>query len=85
VADPIEVEVARDDDLKAVVALLEERGFEPREAEHEGGRVVEVPCEDTERTCAEVASELESVVSEAGLPLVPVQAEGRIFLGPPAG
>jgi hypothetical protein len=85
-ADAIEVEVAREADLEAVKALLQERGFEPEETEHEGHVALEVRCDgDSDRACSDITSDLEAVVAEAGLPLVPVRAEGRVFLRPPAG
>ena len=71
----VEVETARLPDREAVLALLQERGVtaEPRE-----DLSIDVRGERDE-----VLAELEALVREAELPLVPVEADGRIFLRPP--
>ena len=85
-ADSIEVDVARDADKERVLAALCGRGFDASEVDEEGRIGFEIPCGDADgdRVCAEVAHELESLVTELELPLVPVQLEDRVFLRPPA-
>ena len=73
----VEVETARLPDREAVLALLQERGVkaEPRE---------DTLSIDVRGDRDEVLAELEALVREAELPLVPVEGDGKIFLRPPA-
>jgi hypothetical protein len=77
VAGSINVQTARIVDRQTVLELLEERGLEAKAGDSD--LTVEVRCDD----CAELLVELETLVREAQLPLVPVEDEGRIFLRPP--
>jgi hypothetical protein len=70
----IELETARAVDRDAVLELLAQRGLEAKAGPDD--LVVEVRCGD----CAELLAELEALVREAELPLVPVETDGRIFL-----
>jgi hypothetical protein len=77
VTGSINVETARTVDRQTILELLEERGLQAKA----GGSdlTVEVRCDDR----GELLAELETLVREAQLPLVPVEDDGRIFLRPP--
>jgi hypothetical protein len=77
VAGSINVETARSVDRQTVLELLEERGLDAKAGDSD--LTVEVRCDD----CGELLVELETLVRDAELPLVPVEADGRIFLRPP--
>jgi hypothetical protein len=77
VADPIHVATSRVVDRDAVLALLDERGIAAEAGD--GDLALEVRCGD----CVALLVELEALVRDAELPLVPVAADGRIFLRPP--
>lgn len=71
--------------VQTVVDALTEHGVESFEVEEEGYVLVEVPCgPDEERDCHELIGEIETWLSERGLPWVPEEVEGRIVIRPPA-
>lgn len=72
----------RDVDVEPVMALLAEHGIEAREGE---GLAIDVPCEDglDRSACEELIETLERIVADAGLPLVPVLGDDRVYLRPP--
>ena len=84
-ADEIELQMARLVDRDAVLEVLRERGVEAEPIEAEGALGIRVPCGDgeSEQTCEELLAEMESLVAEAGLPLVPERGDGFVFLRPP--
>jgi hypothetical protein len=77
VTKSIQLETARAVDRDAVLLILEERGITAKAAN--GELAIEVDCGD----CGQVLLELEALVRESELPLVPIEAGGRIFLRPP--
>ena len=83
-ADEIEVQVARVVDGEAVRAVLRERGVdaEPLEGDTLGFRV---PCADgaADDACGDLMAQMEDLVAETGLPLVPQRGDGFVFLRPP--
>jgi hypothetical protein len=84
--DDVHIEVSRVNDRDQVLAALAKLGHEGRATEVDGWPAIEVPCGDEEgRACADLAAELETVVGELAVPLVPVQGEGVVYLRPPAG
>jgi hypothetical protein len=86
VTESVEVELARVADRDRVLQLLHERGLDASEVEVKGRVALEIACgEDARlRGCDDVVHELEALVAEAGIPLVPLEDEGRVFLRPPA-
>jgi hypothetical protein len=84
-ADEIELQMARLVDRDAVLEALRERGVEAEAIDEEGTLGVRVPCGDGEsdRTCDDLLAEMESLVADAGLPLVPQRGDGFVFLRPP--
>ena len=83
--DEIELQVARVVDREAVLAALREHGVEAEPTEDAGALGVRVPCGDgdSEQTCEELLAQLEKLVADAGLPLVPQRGDGFVFLRPP--
>jgi hypothetical protein len=83
----IELRVARVVDLEALAEVLSEHGIEaealegvePVDGEEPLGFTI--PCEDGDR--AELLAQVELLIADTGLPLVPVQADGFVFLRPP--
>lgn len=73
-------------DRDALMTALEERGLEPQVTEHAGEPVLEIPCEEGEvaRLCDDVMTEVETLIADQGLPLVPERDEDRVFVRPPA-
>jgi len=69
-------------DLDALLAALKERGLAAEIADEEGEPVIEIPCAESDADS--VIGEVESVLGELGLPLVPQKGEGKIFIHPPA-
>ena len=82
----VHVGVARVGDRNHLLSVLRDRGLEPRELADDSLLGFEIPCDegDPDRICADVLAEMETIVAESGLPLVPVKAEGAVFLRPPA-
>ena len=82
--DTVHVELAREVDREQLVEALTQRGLEARIADEEGRILLEIPCSgDSDRVCDEVLHEVESLVAETGLPLVPMRVEGGVYLRPP--
>jgi hypothetical protein len=82
----LEVEVARTVDRDQVLQALAARRIEAKPLdEHDGRLAIEVACADGERddVCDELFAELEAWITEEGVPLVPLRANGSIFLRPP--
>ena len=81
----IDVEVARVVDGDALLAVLRERGVEAEPLE-DGDRIgFRIPCGDegADRLCDDMLAQVEALVAEAGLPLVPQRGDGFVFLRPP--
>jgi|Tabmets5t2r1_1033131.scaffolds.fasta_scaffold04877_2 hypothetical protein len=71
--------------MQTVVDALTERGIESSEIQEDGSVLVEVPCgPDDERDCHELIVEIETLLTERGLPFVPEEVDGRILIRPPA-
>jgi hypothetical protein len=82
----VHVELPRIGDRDRVLDALAQRGHEARPTEVDGWPAIEVPCEgDTETACADLVGELEALVGELDVPLVPVRGEDVVYLRPPAG
>ncbi len=83
--ESVELQVARVVDREALVEALKARGLEPEPFEDDDVLGVRLPCGDgdSERTCDELLAELELLVADAGLPLVPQRGDGFVFLRPP--
>ena len=82
--DTVQVEVARTIERDELLGVLKERGLEARAVDGDGMPGIEIPCGgEGERVCDEVLSELEAWIAESGLPLVPVNDNGAVFLRPP--
>jgi hypothetical protein len=73
-------------DRDALLSALEQRGLEPRVTDHAGEPVIEIPCEESDvaRLCDDVMAEVETLLAEQSLPLVPERDENRVFVRPPA-
>ena len=83
-ADSVHVEVARAGERDQLLEALRARGLDAEAHDQDDRLVIEVPCgDDTERSCAEVLSEIETWLAETQAPLVPERDERSIFLRPP--
>lgn len=84
--ESIEVEVARVVDRDALLAVFEERGLAAEPIEEDGRLGFRIPCEDgdSDTACNGLLAQMEDLVAEAGLPLVPQRGEGFVFLRPPS-
>jgi hypothetical protein len=71
-------------DQEALVSVLAERGIE---AELLEGDVLgfRIPCDDgaADEACGRLLEQLEDLVGEMQLPLVPQRGDGFVFLRPP--
>jgi hypothetical protein len=74
----IAVQTMRTVDRDWLLQTLAEHGHDARPVGGDG-LAVEVSCEG----CEKLYSELEHLVGELGLPLVPLVAEGAVILRPP--
>jgi hypothetical protein len=85
-SDEIEVQVARVVDREAILEVLEANGIAAQPIEEEDVLGFRIPCEDreSERACDDLVATVESLIAEAGLPLVPQRGDGFVFLRPPA-
>ena len=74
-------------DRDQLMSALEQRGLTPNVVEQAGEAVIEIPCAegDNARLCDDVMTEVESLLAELELPLVPEQGDGQVFIRPPAG
>jgi len=83
-SESIELQVARVVDKEALLEVLSDRGIEaePLEGDVLGFRI---PCDDgaSDEACGDVLAQLEDLVAETGLPLVPQRGDGFVFLRPP--
>lgn len=81
----IELEVARVVDRDALLEVLEARGIAAEPLEEDDRLGFRIPCADGEAdsACNELLAQLEVLVADAGLPLVPQRGEGFVFLRPP--
>jgi hypothetical protein len=71
--------------MQAVVDVLSEHGVDAVEVQSDGFVSVEVPCgENDDRDCHELMVEIETWLTERGLPFVPEEVDGRILIRPPA-
>jgi hypothetical protein len=84
--DEVHVELPRINDRDQVLQALAQRGHEARPTEEDGWPAIEVPCGgDAGSACDDLVAELETLVGELEVPLVPVRGDGVIYLRPPAG
>jgi hypothetical protein len=85
-SDEIQVQVARVVDREAILEVLEANGMAAQPIEEEGVLGFRIPCEDgeSERACDDLVATVESLIADAGLPLVPQRGDGFVFLRPPA-
>ena len=83
--ESIELEVAREVDRDALVEVLEARGIPAEPIEEDDRLGFRIPCEDGESdsACSDLLAQMEELVAETGLPLVPQRGEGFVFLRPP--
>ena len=73
-------------DRDALISALEQHGLEPSVVDRDGEEVIEIPCGegDAARQCDDVLSQVEALIAEHNLPLVPTQGDGQVFVHPPA-
>ena len=83
--ESVELQVARIVDRDALVQALEAHGIASEPIEEADVLGVRVPCGggESEVTCDELLTQLELLVADAGLPLVPQRGDGFVFLRPP--
>jgi hypothetical protein len=77
--DTVRLETARTIDRNELVEALRQRGLEAKPLDGEETPTLEVLCD----ACDDVLARIESWLAESELPLVPVLADGRVFLRPP--
>ena len=84
--DSIEVQVATTVDREALVELLQSRGIKAEPLEEGETLGFRIPCGDgdADKACDDLLAQLEDLVADAGLPLVPQRGDGFVFLRPPA-
>jgi hypothetical protein len=71
--------------IRELALLLKETDLSEIEIEEDGYVLVEVPCgEGDTRDCHELIVDIESWLSERGLPFVPEEIDGRVVIRPPA-
>jgi hypothetical protein len=86
VVDDVYVELPRINDRDRVLDALAQRGHEARPTEEDGWPAIEVPCDrESASACDDLVGELETLVGELDVPLVPVRGDGVVYLRPPAG
>lgn len=76
--EAVAVQTERTVDRDWLLRTLEEHGYSPRPLEDDA-LAVEVPCDG----CDVLYSELEHLIGETGLPLVPILADGAVVLRTP--
>jgi len=83
-SEKIEVQVARDVDREAVVAVLRERGIEAEPIDGDA-LAFRIPCADggSDDACGDLVAQMEDLIADTGLPLVPQAGDGFVFLRPP--
>ena len=85
VSDSVQVGVPRTVDRDHVLEALAERGHQARALDDDQNVALEIPCGgDAVAACNELLAELEALVGELDVPLVPVLGDGAVFLRPPA-
>ena len=84
--ETIELRLTRETDREALQELLQANGIETEPLDDESGLGFRVPYEDgdEERACDELVAQLESLVADEGLPLVPQRGDGFVVLRPAA-
>jgi hypothetical protein len=75
----VAVQTMRTVDRDWLLQALAEHGHDARPVGGDEGLSVEVACDG----CTELLSDLEHLVGELGLPLVPMMADGAVILRPP--
>ena len=84
-AGSVEVGTPRIVDRDRLLDALRARGHEARLLDDDANVSLEVPCGgDAPAACSELVAELEALVGELDVPLVPVLGDGAVFLRPPA-
>ena len=83
--DAVPVEVPRIPDRDELLQVFQEHGLDARAHDAEDWLGLEIPCGDGEEdaVCKDVLHQVETLLAETASPLVPVLAEGRVFLRPP--
>ncbi len=85
-SDELHVDVPRVQERDRLLQALAERGHKARPIDDDGWPAIELPCgADADKGCDDLLSELESLVGELEVPLVPVRGDGVVYLRPPAG
>ena len=84
-SESIELQVARVVDQDALLEALQEQGIDVEPLEDDEALGFRIPCADGEsdQACGELLARLETLVADAGLPLVPQRGDGFVFLRPP--
>jgi hypothetical protein len=73
-------------DRDALLSALEQVGLEPTVVDRDGEPVIEIPCNegDVARLCDDVVAQVETVLGELELPLVPEKTDNQVFIRPAA-
>ena len=84
-SESIELQVARVVDQEALLQVLSDRGIDAEPLEDGDTLGLRIPCDDgaADETCGDLLAQLEGLVAETGLPLVPQRGDGFVFLRPP--
>jgi len=84
-SESIELQVARVVDQEALLKVLSERGIVAEPLEEDGVLGFRIPCDDgaTDEACGDLVAQVEDLIAETGLPLVPQRGDGFVFLRPP--
>lgn len=84
-SESIELQVARVVDREALLEVLSERGIEAELLDEGDVLGLRIPCDDgaADEACGDLLAQLEDLVAETGLPLVPQRGDGFVFLRPP--
>lgn len=84
-SESIELQVARVVDQEALLEVLSDRGIEAEPLADGDTLGFRIPCDDggADEACGDLLAQLEDLVSEMGLPLVPQRGDGFVFLRPP--
>jgi hypothetical protein len=84
--DEVYVELPRIKDRDRVLDALARRGHEARPTEEDGWPAIEVSCDgEAGNACDDLVAELETLVGDLDVPLVPVRGDSVVYLRPPAG
>jgi hypothetical protein len=84
-SESIELQVARVVDQEALLEVLAHRGIEAEPLDEGETLGFRIPCDDggADQACGDLLAQLEDLVAETGLPLVPQRGDGFVFLRPP--